>query len=1204
MIARTVGVIGLGLCMFACQGALASPWYVDGAVSESGDGQSRETAFKKIQEGIDAASEGDTVIVAEGTYVENILFDGKNILLTGADPLDPDVVATTIIDGNKSGSVVTFAGTEDETCVLSGFTIRNGRASDELGLYGGGICGGMWPEENYTHATIRNNVITDNSAYRGGGLALCDGDMRNNTIIQNGAGRGGGLLYCHGTIESNVITDNSSTGEGAAGLYHCNGTIRNNTITNNSAYDEGSGGLGGCDGLIENNIITGNLAYDEDAGGLGGCDGTIQNNLISENWSREDGGGLRSCSGTIENNIITGNSADGGGGALAWCTGTIQNNTIVGNSAGISGGGLDGCNGTILNCIIWGNTAARGDQLYRSSDPMYSCVQCWAGGGEGNIAGYPYFVDPEAGDYHLKSWSPSIDAGDPSSEFSNEPQPNGGRTNMGAYGNTSEAASKSLDMDSDGLPDDWELHWFSDLQGDGDGDPDGDLISNITEYRYGWDPMAVPETRVQNLTKGQWYQTIQGALCESDDGDEIVVYPGVYYENIAFEGKNVVLRSTYPTDAGAIANTTIDGGKRGPAVAFSGSEGSACVLSGFTIQNGKAEDGGGICGGTEDQHTRATIHNNVITGNSAAEYGGGLAYCDGVIQNNTISGNRASWGGALAQCNGTVTNCIVWRNTAPQGDQLYQSSEPTYSCIQHWSGGGEGNIAVYPHLADPGAGDYRLRSWSPCIDVGDPSSDFSNEPQPNGGKVNMGAYGNTAEAASKSPDTDADGLPDDWELHWFDDLQQDGDADPDGDSISNTREYRHGWNPRAVAELVENLTTGVRYQTIQAALSECADGDEVVVYPGLYAENIIFGVKNVVLRSTDPSDANVIANTIIDGNQAGSVVTFDGTESESCVLSGFTIQNGRAQNGAGIYGGTHGMETHATIKNNTISANLAESRGGGLSFCGGIIQNNTITGNSARWAGGALYRCDGTIKSNVVDANSAGEGGGLHDCDGIVQNNVIIANSARWGGGLMYCGGRTESNTITGNSATTGGGLYSCQGTVVNCIIWGNTANEGTQLYYGSTPTYSCVQDWTGDGEGNIPNNPLFVDANNGDFRLLPSSPCIDAGNNDSPNLPDTDIVGMHRIMYGGKSLTVDMGAYEYHINEPEADGQGNVNLTWSSLQGKTYSVYSSSDMMSWELVADDVISAGDTVTTWLDETAPLLSPDVHRRYYRIEEKE
>jgi len=213
--------------------ASATTFHVDGSVLSSGDGTSWETAFKKIQEGIDKAFDGDTVLVAEGTYRENVNFKGKNIVLTGTNPLRQTVVENTVIDGNHTGPVVSFAGTEREDCVLAGFTIRNGKAE-----YGGGIYGG--PNDSCTLATISNNIIRENSAEsHGGGLAHCAGTIVNNTIILNSAGgavagRGAGVYCCDGVIENNLISRNSGAGDGG-GLYGCRGIIQNNTIVNNSA---------------------------------------------------------------------------------------------------------------------------------------------------------------------------------------------------------------------------------------------------------------------------------------------------------------------------------------------------------------------------------------------------------------------------------------------------------------------------------------------------------------------------------------------------------------------------------------------------------------------------------------------------------------------------------------------------------------------------------------------------------------------------------------------------------------------------------------------------------------------------------------------------------------------------------------------------------------------------------------------------------
>ena len=147
------------------------------------------------------------------------------------------------------------------------------------------------------------------------------------------------------------------------------------------------------------------------------------------------------------------------------CFPRVTSTTIANNSGG--GAYLEYSNSTFTNCIIFGNgptTSPRALTLVSSNPAVaYSCVQ---GGfsGTGNIASDPLFADPDRGDYHLKSqagrWDPStsggaggwvtdgvtspcIDAGDPAAAYSNEPEPNGGRINMGAYGNTA-YASKSV----------------------------------------------------------------------------------------------------------------------------------------------------------------------------------------------------------------------------------------------------------------------------------------------------------------------------------------------------------------------------------------------------------------------------------------------------------------------------------------------------------------------------------------------------------------------------------------------------------------------------------------------------------------------------------------------------------------------------------------------------------------------------------------
>ena len=445
--------------------ARAATCYVDASVASSGDGATWATAFKTIQEGIDAALDDDTVLVAQGTYVENIKFNGKNITLTGTDSLNPDVVGNTIIDAGGKGAVVRFDGTESEACTLSGFAIRNGGTGDPYRLRGG-ICGGT--SEVRTHATIENNIITAN---KGGGLCYCDGLIRRNTISLN---EGGGLHHCDGTIRNNLIEGNSASY--GAGLYGCQGAVLHNVVSGNTS-EKGGGGLAYCQGRIERNTIRGNRAKSEGGGGLyhcdreirsneivknsgyygGGlyeCDGVVGSNNICDNSASYSGAGLYECDGLIENNTIVGNGVQGpcdsdGGGGLAYCDGTVQNNVISSNAAryggglhncygvvlnnvithnrmSYDGGALYECGGRIANCIIWGNVAVSSGGYSVSnfadcSAPVYCCIEAWSGRGEGNIAQYPRFEDldgpddkpwtHEDNDYRLRPGSPCIDAG-------------------------------------------------------------------------------------------------------------------------------------------------------------------------------------------------------------------------------------------------------------------------------------------------------------------------------------------------------------------------------------------------------------------------------------------------------------------------------------------------------------------------------------------------------------------------------------------------------------------------------------------------------------------------------------------------------------------------------------------------------------------------------------------------------------------------
>ncbi len=421
-------------------------------------------------------------------------------------------------------------------------------------------------------------------------------------------------------------------------------------------------------------------------------------------------------------------------------------------------------------------------------------------------------------------------------------------------------------------------------------------------------------------------------------------------------------------------------------------------------------------------------------------------------------------------------------------------------------------------------------------------------------------------------------------------------------------EYEHGppvvlYVDHSVPEPGDGTSWETAFKKIQEGIDAAKPGQTVTVADGIYVGGILFKGKNILLQSTDPLDPLVVANSIIDGYKRSSAVTFAGTEHAGCILSGFTIRNGMSPFGAGIFGNG----THATIQNNLIVNNTAAGEGAGFSNCHGIIRGNVITRNSAETSGG-LGSCNGTIRNNVMTENSVGKsGGGLIYCNEVIQGSTIAKNSAgEDGGGLYWCDALIQNNTIVANSAGgSGGGLSECQEIIINCIIWGNTAPEAPQIHRSITPSYSCIENWTDGGEANIAEDPAFRCEEEGDFRLLPSSPCIDRGSDSPPGLPDTDVAGMQRILYGGTNFAVDIGAHEYCVNHlAMGPAAGEATLTWSSLLGKTYSVFYSDDLLTWHLVEPNVPSAGIETTSWLDDvtkTGVLLS-ETSRRFYRIHE--
>jgi len=218
-------------------------------------------------------------------------------------------------------------------------------------------------------------------------------------------------------------------------------------------------------------------------------------------------------------------------------------------------------------------------------------------------------------------------------------------------------------------------------------------------------------------------------------------------------------------------------------------------------------------------------------------------------------------------------------------------------------------------------------------------------------------------------------------------------------------------------------------------------------------------------------------------------------------------------------------------------------------------------------------------------------GGAMAFCDGVMQSNLVVSNTAdNQAGGFARCDGSILNNTIYGNSSNlAAAGIYNCLGAIANCILWENKAGGvASQIGTASIPSFSCIQDWTGGGTGNINADPSLAGPNSGDYRLSPGSPCIDTGDSSLLASPGLDMDGRLRVALGGSSLSVDMGAYEYNsaafvITEVSFLPDGNLRLTWNSQPATSYMVWWCNDLVTatWTRATKSPIPSDGAATSF-----------------------
>ena len=683
--------------------------------------------FSNIQEAIYCAIDGDTVLVAPGIYTGT---GNRDIRLLG-----------------KSIVVTSEAGAEQTTIDVEG-----------LGDYGFNIHQG-----EDTSSVIRGFRIINakNGAYLTSGIRISDGSPTiSHCILENNA-RGILLEDTEAIIANCIIQKNTN-----------NGGITSRFSTENA---------------------------------------TVKNCLIADNHSNGSGGGISVSSNsnpTFISCTIVGNTAQYSGGGVSVSSNytlKMRNSILWGNSAP-EAPNLSGYQFEVTYSNIEGFCIPQKGNL--SEDPQFSDAAYHLSANSPCIdSGHPADGrDPDGTQINMgyDGGAPTATPGNPAAPLietiSPEAEsPNGETTvtitgqHFGSLPGSVKFGGLSANISS------WttsEIRCTAPIHDPG-------FVTVVIEtatsfasqltfgYRYeGGAILKVPSV----------FPNIQAAINCAVDGDTVLVAPGIYTgpgnREIKLLGKAIAVIAEEGPEV-----TTIDvEGLGGSGFDLDQEEGPASLIQGFRIINadtGSFSDSGILLNNDASPvirhciieknargifmiRTKAVIEACIIRDNTT--YGGILirfSASDAIIKNCLITGNHSSSDGGgisnessnsplILNCNiigntsdemggGIATstfyvlrmrNSIVWANTAASYPGIFADSALiTYSDIQGgWPG--EGNISQDPCFVNPFLEDYHLSPASPCIDTGAPGDDFSEEPQPNGGRINMGRYGNTIEASS------------------------------------------------------------------------------------------------------------------------------------------------------------------------------------------------------------------------------------------------------------------------------------------------------------------------------------------------------------------------------------------------------------------------------------------------------------------------
>jgi hypothetical protein len=670
------------------------------------------TAATSIQDAVDGALVGGTVLVSNGVYqtgaravygMSNRVAVTKPVTVQSVNGPAVTTIAGYQVPGTINGAAAVRCVYLTNGAVLAGFTLTNGATQTSGDYYTNQSGGGVWCEP--TGAIVANCVLRGNSACQGGGGAYY-GTFNNCTLAGNAATNGGGAY---------------------------GGTLNNCTLTGNSASD--GGGAFSC--LLSNCTLTANSALFRGGAANGG---TVNNCTLMGNSAQYGGGAMYS---TLNNCMLAGNSASSGGGVVY---GSLANCTLTGNSA-FSGGGAV-YSWALNNCIVYYNTAvSSGDNYlgYADYPPKYCCTTPFPTNGWGNFTNEPQLASFS----HLSAGSPCRGAGYAfyTTGFDLDGEPWAKPPSVGcdeywsgsvtgavsvaiqAYTNVAVGFEASLQALIGGRvsASRWDFgdgvvvsnrpyatHTWStpgdyvvELRAWNESNPGGVAVSLVLHVGQPVQYVALNSaTPVPPYTSWATAATnIQDAVdAATVPGTLVLVSNGVYQSGArAVYGMSNRVAVTKPLTVQSLngpAVTTI-AGYRVPGTTY-GDAAVRCVyltngavLAGFTLANGATQASSDLytnrCGGgVWSESASAVVTNCVLTG-SAANYEGGGA-CSGTLNNCLLTGNLAindgggayyatlnnctltgntAYGDGGGACSGTLNNCTLMSNSAQYGGGAY-----------------------------------------------------------------------------------------------------------------------------------------------------------------------------------------------------------------------------------------------------------------------------------------------------------------------------------------------------------------------------------------------------------------------------------------------------------------------------------------------------------------------------------------------------